>query len=129
MYFPMPWKIARWALTLLVILIGVDLVNYFFPAKRPPFRWIMPGSAFTVICFVVASAILKLYVTYNHSMSRIYGALTGFIVLMLWIYLANLSVLLGAQTDAVLLQLKAEQTSSPEPASHGRRIPSEAPRS
>jgi membrane protein len=103
-------KIARWAVTLVMILIGVDLVNYFLPARRPPWRWVMPGSAFTVFCFVVASALLKLYVSYNHAMSRIYGALTGFIVMMLWIYLANLSVLIGAQTDAVVIQLKKERT-------------------
>ena len=44
--------------------------------------------------------------SYNHAMSRIYGALTGFIVMMLWIYLADLSVLIGAQTDAVVIRLK-----------------------
>jgi membrane protein len=108
-YFATQWKIVRWAITLAMILIGVDLINYFLPAKRPPWRWIMPGSAFTVICFVAASAILKLYVSHNHVMSRIYGALTGFIAIMLWIYLVNLSVLLGAQTDAVLLQMKSER--------------------
>ena len=68
----------------------------------------MPGSALTVFCFVAASVILKLYISHNHMISRIYGALTGFVAIMLWIYLVNLSVLLGAQTDAVLLQLKAE---------------------
>ena len=107
-YFAKQWKMARWVITLGMILIGVDLINYFLPAKRPPWRWIMPGSAFTVFCFVAASAILKVYISHNHVISRIYGALTGFIAIMLWIYLVNLSVLLGAQTDAVLLQLKAE---------------------
>jgi membrane protein len=103
-------KIIRLVVTLLMILIGVDLINYFLPAKRPPWRWVMPGSAFTVFCFVIASGLLKLYVSYNHAMSRIYGALTGFIVMMLWIYLANLSVLIGAQTDAVVIRLKKERT-------------------
>ena len=31
-----------------------------------------------------------------------------FIAITLWVYLVDLSLLLGAQTDAVLLQLKAE---------------------
>jgi membrane protein len=107
-YFATQWKLARWAITLGMILVGVDLINYFLPAKRPPWRWIMPGSAFTVFCFIAASAVLKLYISQNHAISRIYGALTGFIAIMLWIYLVNLSLLLGAQTDAVLLQLKGE---------------------
>ena len=108
--FAMPWKLAGWAISLLIILIGVDLINYFFPAKRPRWRWIMPGSALTVICFVLASISLKLYATFNHSMSRVYGTLTGFIIMMLWIYLASLSVLLGAETDAVLMEMKNQHT-------------------
>jgi membrane protein len=82
-------------------------MNYFLPAKRPPWRWVMPGSALTVTCFVVASALLKLYVRHDPDISRIYGTLTGFILMMLWIYLANLSLLLGAQTDAAVIELKA----------------------
>jgi uncharacterized BrkB/YihY/UPF0761 family membrane protein len=39
-------------------------------------------------------------------MSRVYGTLTGFIVLMLWIYIANLSLLVGAETDTAVAQLK-----------------------
>jgi membrane protein len=106
-YVNWQWRIGRWVVTLAMIWLGVDMMNYFLPAKRPPWRWVMPGSALTVTCFVVASALLKLYVRHNPDMSRIYGTLTGFIVMMLWIYLANLSLLLGAQTDAALTELKA----------------------
>lgn len=106
-YVSWQWRLGRWVVTLAMIWLGVDLINHFLPAKRPPWRWLMPGSALTVTCFVVASALLKLYVRHNPDMSRIYGTLTGFIVMMLWIYLANLSVLLGAQTDAALTERKA----------------------
>jgi len=108
-YLATPWKVLRWVITAAMLVFGVDLVNYFFPAKPPPWRWVMPGSVLTVICFFLASESLRLYLTYNHSMSRIYGTLTGFIVIMLWIYLANLCVLLGAQTHAVLLQLNSRR--------------------
>lgn len=107
-YYATPWKFGRWAITLLLLLLCMDLMNYFFPAKRPRWRLFMPGSVLSVLCFVLASTILKFYVNHNQSMSSVYGTLTGFIVIMLWIYLANLSVLLGAQTDAVLLQLEGE---------------------
>jgi membrane protein len=106
-HFDWQWKVVRWMVTLAMIWLGVDLMNYFLPAKRPPWRWVMPGSALTVTCFVVASALLKLYVRHDPDISRIYGTLTGFILMMLWIYLANLSLLLGAQTDAALTELKA----------------------
>jgi membrane protein len=110
-YYAIGWKIARWAITLVFLLLGVDLVNYFFPAKHPPWRLIMPGSVLAVTCFILATVSLRVYVAYNHNMSQVYGALTGFIVLMLWMYLLTLSLLLGAQTDAVLLELRPAQNS------------------
>jgi uncharacterized BrkB/YihY/UPF0761 family membrane protein len=36
-------------------------------------------------------------------MARIYGTLTGFIVMMLWIYIVTISILLGAQADAAAM--------------------------
>jgi membrane protein len=103
-------RVLGWIVTLAVVWLGVDLINYFLPAKRKSWRWVSPGTALTVLYFVVASALLNVYARHNADMSRIYGALTGFIVMMLWIYLANLSVLLGAQTDAAVNELKAGRT-------------------
>jgi membrane protein len=92
----------RWLVTLAMVCVAVDLINYFLPSKHLPWRWISPGSVLTTVCFILASALLSLYVNHNPNMARIYGTLTGFIVMMLWIYLINLSILLGAQTDAAV---------------------------
>lgn len=96
------WRLVRWVVTLVMISLAVDLINYFLPRKRLPWRWVTPGTLLTALCFVVASALLSLYANHNPNISRIYGTLTGFIVMMLWIYLLNLSMLLGAQTDAAV---------------------------
>ncbi len=96
------WKVLRWLATLFMISFAVDLMNYFLPQQRMPWRWVTHGSLLTALSFVVASALLGVYVNHNQNMSRVYGTLTGFIVMMLWIYLTNLSMLLGAQTDAAV---------------------------
>lgn len=93
--------IIRFVVTLGLICLAVDLMNYFLPAKRLPWRWFTPGSVLTAFCFVIASALLGLYVKHNADMARIYGTLTGFIVMMLWIYLITISILLGAQANAM----------------------------
>ena len=54
-YLATPWRIVRWIITAAMLIFGVDLVNYFFPAKPPPWRWVMPGSVLTVVCFFLAS--------------------------------------------------------------------------
>jgi uncharacterized BrkB/YihY/UPF0761 family membrane protein len=43
---------------------------------------------------------------YGSNIPKIYGALGGFIVLMLWIYAVNLIVLIGAETDTALHELR-----------------------
>lgn len=96
------FQIARWLITLLIISFAVDLINYFLPRRHSRWRWITPGSVLTALCFVLASALLGIYANHNPEMAQIYGTLTGFIVMMLWIYLVNLSILLGAQTDAAM---------------------------
>jgi membrane protein len=101
--FSTKWTIIRWAVTLAMICLAVDLMNYFLPAKRLPWRWVTPGSILTTFCFVVASALLSLYVNHNANMAKTYGALTGFIVMMLWIYVVIISILLGAQADAAAM--------------------------
>ena len=111
-FFSVQWKLARWIATLLVICIGVDLINYFLPGSRQPWRWISAGTAFSVIGFVAASALLNLYVNHNPDVPRIYGALTGFIFLMLWIYFASLSLLIGAETDAAVRELTSHEAAA-----------------
>jgi membrane protein len=102
---PVQWKIARWVATLAVICLGVDLINYFLPCGCQRWRWISAGSAFSVLAFVLASVLLNLYMSYNPSISRIYGTLASFIFLMFWIYLATLSLIVGAETDVALREL------------------------
>jgi membrane protein len=103
--FTVQWRIARWVATLVMICLGVDLMNYFLPCGCQRWRWISAGSAFTVLAFVLASICLNLYMSYNPSISRVYGALASFIFLMFWIYLASLSLIVGAETDSALREL------------------------
>jgi membrane protein len=93
------WEAGRWLVTLIVMCIAVDLANYFLPDVKRPWRWVSPGTAFAVLTLVVSSAGFNLYIQHFSSYPRIYGAIGGFIILMLWIYIASLILLIGAETD------------------------------
>ena len=93
------WVATRWLVTLIVMALAVDLANYFLPDGHRPWRWLTPGTAFVVLMFVGSSAGFNVYVQHFTSYPRIYGALGGFIILMLWIYIACLILLIGAETD------------------------------
>lgn len=106
------WKIIWWALTLLLLCIGIDLINYFLPAVKRPWRWLSPGTVFVVLSFGLESLGLNLYVRFSTMLPRIYGTLAGFIILMLWIYISTLILLIGAETDKVMEELEQEKAAA-----------------
>jgi membrane protein len=104
--FESQWTLARWIATFGLMCVGISLINYFLPATHRPWRWLTPGTVFVALSFIVATVAFEIYLAHGASVSALYGALAGFIVLMVWIYLANLMLLIGAETDTALRELK-----------------------
>jgi membrane protein len=105
--FQTQWKFARWLATLLLMCIGIDLINYFLPDAGRPWRWLTPGTIFVTAAFIVATIGFNIYVAHGFNIPKIYGTLAGFMVLMLWIYGANMILLIGAETDTALRELRS----------------------
>ena len=106
------WKVAWWMVTLLLLCLGIDLLNYFLPNVEHPWRWISPGTVFAATSFTAVSLGLNLYVRYSPMLPRVYGTLAGFIILMMWIYVATLILLIGAEADSAMEELKSERASA-----------------
>src|SRR3954467_3742457 len=68
--------------------------------KHPKFRWITPGSVAGVLLWIVASAAFALYVASFASYNKTYGALGGVIVFLVWLWISNIAILLGAELNA-----------------------------
>jgi membrane protein len=108
--FQVPWELGRWIASLLLMLIGLDLVNYFLPNVKRRWHWLTPGTAFVVLTMVIGSAIFNFYLRHFGDYPRFYGTMAGFIILMFWIYLASLILLIGAETDSVIERTRQRQT-------------------
>ncbi len=120
--FQLPWEFGRWLASLLLMLLGLDLMNYFLPHIRKRWHWLTPGTAFVILTMVAGSAIFNFYLRHFGSYPRFYGTMAGFIILMVWIYLASLILLIGAETDSVMERIHARERGS-SGATAGRRIP------
>jgi membrane protein len=57
----------------------------------------------------VATLGFNFYIAHGSNIPKLYGALAGFIVLMLWIYAANLILLIGAETDTALRERRPRE--------------------
>jgi membrane protein len=94
-----PWEVSRWLMSLLLMILGLDLVNYFLPDVKRSWHWISPGTLFVVLTMVAGSAGFNFYLYHFGDYPRFYGAMAAFIILVTWIYLASLILLIGAETD------------------------------
>jgi membrane protein len=102
------WVIARGVATLALLCIAVNLANYFLPhVPQRRWHWVTPGTFFVAIVLIGSTAGFNLYFRYVSNVPKVYGALAGFIMLLLWIYFTNLILLLGAQIDRVLEKMAA----------------------
>lgn len=103
--------IVRGVANVILILFGMNFANYFLPNVRLPWRWFTPGTSFVVLTLVLAPITFDFYLEHAYSL-KVYGALAGIIIFMVWIYIASLVVLIGAETDTAIQELTHQETSA-----------------
>ena len=97
------WDIAKWPVLLIVISLMFAILYWAAPnVRQPGFRWISPGGLVAVVVWIVASAAFAFYVANFGSYNKTYGALGGIIIFLVWLWISNIAVLLGAEFNAEL---------------------------
>jgi membrane protein len=97
------WSIAKWPVLLLIVSFMFALLYWAAPnVKQPGFRWITAGGLFAVLVWIVASVAFAFYVANFGSYNKTYGALGGVISFLVWLWVSNIAVLLGAEFNAEL---------------------------
>jgi membrane protein len=102
------WNIAKWPVLLVVVSFMFALLYWAAPnVKHPGFRWISPGGILAVVGWLIASGAFALYVSNFGSYNKTYGALGGVVVFLVWLWISNIMVLLGAEFNAELERQRA----------------------
>jgi YihY family inner membrane protein len=107
------WDIAKWPVLLLVVSFLFALLYWASPNARQGFRWITPGGVLAVVVWVLASVAFALYVANFGSYNKTYGSLASVIVFLVWLWLSNTAILLGAELNAELERGRAIATGHP----------------
>jgi membrane protein len=95
------WNIAKWPVMLVVVMVMLAVLYWPSPNARPAgFRWVSPGSILAVLVWIVASAAFAFYVANFGSYNKTYGALGGVISFLVWMWITNCAVILGAELNA-----------------------------
>jgi membrane protein len=102
------WNIAKWPVLLLVVSFMFALLYWAAPnVKQPGFRWVSPGGILAVVGWLIASGAFAFYVGNFGSYNKTYGALGGVVVFLVWLWISNIMILLGAEFNAELQRGRA----------------------
>jgi membrane protein len=105
------WNLAKWPVLLALVMLMLAVLYYWAPnVRQRAFRWISPGSVFAVLVWTVATAGFAFYVASFGSYDKTYGSLGGVVVLLVWLWISNVAVLLGAELNAELERERELQT-------------------
>jgi membrane protein len=95
------WNILKWPVMVVLVVAAIAILYYTTPnVKQPTFRWMSMGSFIALVIFILASLGFGFYVANFGSYNKTYGAIGGVIVMLLWLWILNMSLLFGAEFDA-----------------------------
>ena len=95
------WQIAKWPVMLVAVMFMLAVLYWSSPNAKPAgFRWVSPGAVLAIVAWVAVSAAFAFYVANFSSYNRTYGALAGVVVFLVWLWITNVAVLLGAELNA-----------------------------
>ncbi|MEH0416302.1 YihY/virulence factor BrkB family protein [Streptomyces sp. B21-083] len=96
------WNAVRWPV-IAVVAVALVLVLYRSgPARTRPVRRMAPGGALAVVLLLAVSVGFAVYTAHVSTYDRLYGSLAGIVVFLVWLWLSNLALLVGAQFNAEL---------------------------
>jgi membrane protein len=111
------WNIAKWPVLLVIVSFMFALLYWASPnAKTGGFKWVSAGGVVGVVLWLAASALFALYIATmgSGSYNKTYGALAGVVIFLVWLWISNVAILLGAEFNAELERGRRIEAGHPE---------------
>jgi membrane protein len=117
--FAWTWKILQWPVVVALVAAGAAMVYYVAPDVQQRLIWVVPGSVFATVVWLLVSLGFKWYVSAFANYQKTYGSIGGVMVALLWLYVSGLAILMGAEMNAVI------EHASPMGKDPGEKVPGE----
>jgi membrane protein len=109
------WDIAKWPVLVVIVSLMFSILYYAAPnVRQPGFRWVTPGGILAVVAWLVASAAFGVYVANFGSYNKTYGSLGAIVIFLVWLWLTNVAILLGAELNAEIARGRQIEAGHPE---------------
>jgi membrane protein len=94
------WQFGKWPIMLLLVLAILHVLYFVSPNAQVRTKWVSPGALLTLIVWIVASVGFAFYVANFGSYNKTYGTLGAAVALLVWLWITNVAILLGAEVNA-----------------------------
>lgn len=102
------WNVAKWPFLALVVMALLAILYWASPnVRHPGWRWVTSGSVLAVVLWIAASVGFTFYVANFPSYNETYGSIGGVLVFLVWLWLTNIAILLGAELNAEIERTRA----------------------
>jgi membrane protein len=109
------YSFVKWPALLAVLVVLVGLLYRASPSgERSATKWLVltPGGGVAVVSWMIVSAGFEVYVNAFATYDTTYGALGTTVAGLIWLWLTNLTLLVGVELDAAL-ELRSDAPVSP----------------
>ncbi|WP_263383101.1 YihY/virulence factor BrkB family protein [Granulicella arctica] len=110
-------RIVGWTIATILLALLFAVIYYWGPdVRNKQWRWFTPGALFGIICWLLSSFALRVYLHFFNNYSVTYGSLGAVIILLTWFYITGLMLLLGAEMNSEIEAYAAERHLATSPA-------------
>jgi membrane protein len=103
------WSYLKWPFLVAVVMGVLGILYWVAPnVGHPGWLWIVPGCVVAVVIWIVASLGFTMYINSFGTFSATYGGIGGVIVFLLWLWIANIAILVGAEFTSELERARAQ---------------------
>ncbi len=104
--FAVLWPLWQHVLAAVLMVLAVEGLYFLAPNVRHSFSDSLPGAVIAVTGWLLLSDGLSLYFQKFDHLNRTYGVLGGGIALLVWLYWSGFIILLGAEINSEIIQLR-----------------------
>ena len=110
------WDVAKWPVLVILVCLMVAVLYWASPNAKQGLRWILPGAVIAIGVWLAASGLFAVYVANFSHYNKVYGSIAGMIIFLIWLWLTNTAILLGAEFNAELERGRAIAAGTPPDA-------------
>ncbi|HWZ12048.1 MAG TPA: YihY/virulence factor BrkB family protein [Acidobacteriaceae bacterium] len=92
--------VLRWIVAMLTSIAVLTIIYHVGVPRTQSWRCVVPGAVLSTAIWFPATVLFGLYVTRYANYSVVYGSLGAGIALLIWLYIINISIMIGAEFNA-----------------------------